>query len=132
MNEFEHDGHSVALAGVAVAGQPPSLLFHGTDTNVLSAIREYGLRPMGRRRVHLTSDICYAREVADAKGDRPVVLEIDTLPACRYGVRFYVATAHVWLADTVPPQFIQVRPVRPDANRLATLGEWLSEQSSGS
>ena len=101
-------GHSVSLAGTAVVGQPPAVLFHGTGGNSLPAISDHGLLPMGRIRVHLTSDVQYAREVACTKGNRPVVLEVATEPACKVGIAFYSATAHVWLADAVPPQFIRI------------------------
>ncbi len=103
-------GHSVKLGRLApVASPPPTVLFHGTTTNALSAIRREGLKPIGRRFVHLTSDHEYALRVTNAKQGQSVVL-VRAADAHATGQVFRRANDHVWLTDQVEASFLATDP----------------------
>lgn len=82
---FEHEagrvraayGHSVDV-DLGVTDDPiPDVLYHGTAPRNLDSIREEGLRPMGRREVHLSGTVEAAREVGARHAEDPVVLVVD-------------------------------------------------------
>lgn len=51
-----NQGHSVEVDLALEPKQPPEILFHGTATRFLDAIRQEGLKPMNRQHVHLSPD----------------------------------------------------------------------------
>jgi putative RNA 2'-phosphotransferase len=110
----EVDGDRVrALYGHSVPGRidrapavPPGWLFHGTSPAAARMIRVEGLRPMGRQFVHLSVDRDTARAVGARKDPDPVVLVVAAQAATEAGVAFYAGNEKVWLADVVPPEFI--------------------------
>ena len=100
-------GHSTAgklKKGMAV---PPDVLFHGTAPDVVPNIRSVGLLPMGRQYVHLSADQDTAFEVGKRKARTPVILRISAKLAHDRGVHFYEGNEKVWLADSVPPEFVE-------------------------
>lgn len=99
-------GHSHAAVEIPASSEWPVFLFHGTNAECLAAIREYGLRPMQRRFVHLSSDWHYASSVAHAKEGTPVVLVVGAWRAAEAGVEFRRANGHVWLSDTISARFV--------------------------
>ena len=99
-------GHSLPGKLARVAATPPAELYHGTAPETVAKIRATGLLPMRRQYVHLSIDRATALEVGRRKAREPTILRIDTAAAARAGVAFYAGNDKVWLADTVPPQFI--------------------------
>jgi putative RNA 2'-phosphotransferase len=99
-------GHSVPGRLAKEASAPPERLLHGTAARFLAEIRADGLRPMRRQYVHLSVDEAMARQVGSRKGPDVVVLVIRTGEAARAGVPFYRGSEQVWLADHVPPEWI--------------------------
>jgi len=85
---------------------PPEILYHGTATRFIPAIREQGLLPLSRQYVHLSSDKDTAIQVGQRYG-APVLLKIKALNMYEQGCKFFQADNGVWLTDTVPYQFIQ-------------------------
>ena len=102
-------GHSIELGELPPAASPPHLLFHGTTQEALPAIRRDGLKPMGRRFVHLTSNRDYALLVASAKQGHAVVL-VHAAVANDSGQVFRRANKHVWLTDRVDASFLVIEP----------------------
>lgn len=98
-------GHSVELGRLPPVASPPTVLFHGTTNDALPAIRREGLRPIGRRFVHLTSDREYAICVANAKKGEAVV-RVRAADAHASGRVFRRANEHVWLTDQVEATFL--------------------------
>lgn len=98
-------GHSVPAKILKEPAEPPALLYHGTVPAALDAIRAQGLKPMRRQYVHLSPDVPTATMVASRRG-KPVILHIDAARAFAAGYKFYLGNEMVWLADTVPPEFI--------------------------
>lgn len=108
------DGRIRALYGHSLPGklkkeraQPPEVLYHGTSPEAAARIRVEGLKPMGRQYVHLSTDPETAMQVGKRKSRRPVVLRVRAGEAHRAGIPFYRGNEHVWLADHVPPEYIE-------------------------
>ncbi|WP_028612300.1 RNA 2'-phosphotransferase [Paenibacillus harenae] len=83
-------------------GEPPAILYHGTNKKALPSILKEGLSPMSRQYVHLSEGPHFATLAGSRRGEL-VILKVDTLVAKRLGVTFYYAGNEVWLADRVPP-----------------------------
>lgn len=99
-------GHSTPQKLRKERAAPPPLLYHGTAPAALDRIRVEGLRPMGRQFVHLSVDRAMARQVGARKCKTPVVLAIHADAAHAAGILFYRGNDSVWLADDVPPAFL--------------------------
>ena len=99
-------GHSTPLRLLPKAANPPPVLFHGTSPEAAGKIRGEGLKPMGRQYVHLSIDTATAVQVGGRKSSRPVILRVNARGAHDNGFGFYRGNDTVWLADFVPPSFI--------------------------
>ncbi|WP_035819284.1 RNA 2'-phosphotransferase [Janthinobacterium sp. RA13] len=101
-----NQGHSLAAVDIALPpATPPAMLYHGTASRFVEAIRAGGLLPGSRNHVHLSS----SRETAVAVGARhgkPVVLTVDVAAMRAQGHAFYVSDNGVWLTQAVPAAFI--------------------------
>lgn len=86
---------------------PPEFLYHGTTRQSAEAIRREGLKPMNRQYVHLSTDEQTARIVARRRTNQPVILRVAALTAHQQGICFYLGNENIWLADPIPPAFIQ-------------------------
>jgi putative RNA 2'-phosphotransferase len=100
-------GHSLPDKLKKTPGEPPEILFHGTAPAFMPAIRDGGLLPMRRQYVHLSVEQTMAGEVGRRKAKSPLILRIAAREAHASGVIFYEGNSQVWLADAVPPRFIQ-------------------------
>ena len=100
-----NQGHSIPVDLNLEPQEPPATLFHGTATRFLHPIGHQGLIPKDRQHVHLSADINTARTVGERHG-KVVVLHIFALDAHKAGHKFYLSANGVWLADKVPPDFI--------------------------
>ncbi|HBN76869.1 MAG TPA: RNA 2'-phosphotransferase [Planctomycetaceae bacterium] len=100
-------GHSIPNKLKRIAATPPEVLFHGTSPLVVGVIETKGLSPMSRQNVHLSIDEATALEVGTRKSKEPVLLRVRSLEAFENGIAFYEGNEKVWLADEVPPQFIE-------------------------
>ncbi|MFF0446055.1 RNA 2'-phosphotransferase [Streptomyces sp. NPDC004609] len=101
-----NQGHTVEVDLGLPPVEPPAYLYHGTVARNLDAIRADGLRPMARHHVHLSPDRETATRVGARRG-RPVVLSVESGAMHRAGHVFRVSANGVWLADSVPPQFLR-------------------------
>lgn len=100
-----NQGHSVPVDLGLPSIAPPDLLFHGTATRHLSAIRRTGLQKIQRRHVHLSPDRETAWQVGGRHG-QAVILTIRAAELHRSGQAFFRADNGVWLTDSVPVAFI--------------------------
>lgn len=100
-------GHSVPGKLHTNPATPPARLFHGTSPAAAAAIRQGGLLPMGRQYVHLSIDLETAQAVGRRKAPQPVILIIKAGEAAAAGVRFYQGNEKTWLADHVPPTWLE-------------------------
>jgi putative RNA 2'-phosphotransferase len=99
-------GHSVEIDLQYPPQQPPEILYHGTATRFLDAIRENGLQKMARHDVHLSAETKVTVQVGSRHG-KPVLLKIRAGEMHRAGFVFRCSANNVWLVDQVPPQFIE-------------------------
>lgn len=114
-NRFELDGdrirarqgHSVSVDLGLEPVVPPAVLYHGTAREALPAIFASGLSPMSRQHVHLSSSVAVAANVAGrrSRGDA-VLLLVDAAGLIAAGIPVYCSTNGVYLAPSVPPQFL--------------------------
>ena len=103
-----NQGHSVEVELGYEPADPPALLYHGTATRFVAAIRAEGLSKMARHHVHLSADEATARAVGQRHG-KPAVLVIDAAAMARDGFSFFISTNKVWLVEHVPAAFIRFR-----------------------
>lgn len=103
-----HQGHSVPVDLELISSAPPELLYHGTHSGALDAIRREGLRAMERHHVHLSSDLDTARRVGARRG-RAVVLRVQAGQMHAAGSVFFRSENGVWLVDSVSPEFLVFR-----------------------
>lgn len=99
-------GHSIPMHIEKEKKMPPDILYHGTARKFLSDIKVQGLLPQGRQYVHLSQDIETAQNVGLRHDNKPCILKIDAKNACKDGIPFYYGNEKVWLADTIPNQYI--------------------------
>jgi putative RNA 2'-phosphotransferase len=101
-----NQGHTTEVDLELSPVAPPAVLYHGTPSQNVGAIRAAGLLKMARHHVHLSVDIETATRVGSRRG-RAVVLTIDSAAMHAAGVVFYRSDNGVWLCDTVEPRFIR-------------------------
>lgn len=99
-------GHSIPGKLIKTPAKPPELLYHGTTPEIVEYIKQQGLLPMGRQYVHLSTDQKIAEQVGSRKCPKPIVLMIQAKRANDKGVNFYQGNELIWLADSVPANFI--------------------------
>lgn len=98
-------GHSLEVDLQYEAEAPPELLYHGTATRFIDAIRLGGLQKMERHDVHLSADPSAAVPVG-ARHGKPALLTIRAGEMHRAGHQFRRSANGVWLVPHVPAQFI--------------------------
>jgi putative RNA 2'-phosphotransferase len=100
-------GHSVAVDLDWPATAPPGHLYHGTVARFLDAILAEGLRPMNRHHVHLSPDPETAGKVGARRG-AAVILRVAAGRMAADGHVFRLSGNGVWLADHVPPAYLEL------------------------
>jgi putative RNA 2'-phosphotransferase len=101
-------GHSTSNKLIKQPAEPPQILYHGTSPEVAEIVFNTGLKPMNRQYVHLSVDTETAKQVGYRKSSSPKLLIIRAKEAYLEGVHFYIGNEHVWLADGVPPKYIDI------------------------
>lgn len=101
-----NQGHSVTVDLGLEPVAPPSQLFHGTVAEALPEIRKDGLSRRKRHHVHLSADQPTAVQVGKRRG-APVILVVKAAEMAAAGHAFYRSANGVWLAERVPPEFIE-------------------------
>lgn len=99
-------GHSMGVDLGLKALSPPEVLFHGTQRANLGSIAVYGLLPIRRQFVHLSTDVRSATEVARRKGANDVILTVMSGAAYKAGTLFYNVSQTVWLCVGIPAVFL--------------------------
>jgi len=100
-------GHSAGRLDYKQSAPPP-VLYHGTNTKVIHKILTEGIKPMGRKYVHLSEGLEFAALAGKRRGEL-VILQVNSLEADINKVKFYVANNGVWLADYIPPEYLSER-----------------------
>lgn len=100
-----NQGHSIEVDLDLVPVTPPTLLYHGTATRFVDAIRREGLVKRSRQHVHLSADADTATAVG-ARHGKPAVLIVRAGEMAAAGHAFFRSENGVWLTDAVPVGFI--------------------------
>ncbi len=100
-------GHSIEVEIGFEEKTPPNVLYHGTAERNIGLILKNGLRKMLRHHVHLSADIETAKAVGTRYG-KPVILKVDTKKMLEENFKFYISANGVWLAASVPPEFLEI------------------------
>jgi putative RNA 2'-phosphotransferase len=101
-------GHSFDRPIQYEPSPPPARLYHGTSPGALEAIRREGLKPMERQYVHLSPDHETAIKVGSRHTPRPVIITVRAAEAHDAGIGFYHPEEAVYLAQRVPPRFLEL------------------------
>jgi putative RNA 2'-phosphotransferase len=101
-----NQGHSTVVDLLLFPQTPPDVLYHGTATDALPAIRKNGLQKMSRHHVHLSTTVPTATKVG-ARHGTPTVLVVEAAAMHRAGIPFYCSENGVWLVDAVPPEYLR-------------------------
>lgn len=99
-----NQGHSIPIELGYQAVQPPEVLYHGTATRFMKAIRKEGLVKKNRHHVHLSADRATAQQVGQRHGV-PIILVIQALRMHEAGHTFYISENGVWLTDEIAPKY---------------------------
>jgi putative RNA 2'-phosphotransferase len=83
-------GHSVQVELALPPTTPPEVLYHGTATRFLPAIRQTGLQKMQHQHVHLHHDVNTAASVGTRPG-KLAMLQIRAGDMHRAGLAFYLS-----------------------------------------
>lgn len=97
-------GHSIPVV-LEGATTPPPVLYHGTASRHLDAIKRQGLIPKQRQFVHLSANTEVALEVGKRHG-KPVLIEIDAEKLAGDGWQFYQTSDNVWLTAAIPVSYL--------------------------
>lgn len=100
-----NQGHSVKVDLDHKTQRPPGCLYHGTHEGAVESIKKDGLRKQNRHDVHLHQDKELATTVGSRRG-KAVLLTIRSEEMRQAGHVFKVTPNHVWLVESVPPEFI--------------------------
>lgn len=99
-------GHTTPVKIARTATEPPEILYHGTARRFCEATMAKGLKPMARQYVHLSVDADTAKRVGLRRDSSPALLEVDAMKAFKDGLVFYRGNDKVWLADAIPPKYM--------------------------
>jgi putative RNA 2'-phosphotransferase len=99
-------GHSIDQPIAYEPVAPPQVLYHGTSPERVASIFQEGLKPMTRQYVHLSSSPQTASQVGTRHAREPLILTILASEAHASGIEFYQADETVFLAKSVPAEFI--------------------------
>ena len=108
-------GHSTDKFAPSISAVPDKPLYHGTSASNWAMIKCFGLSPVKRRYVQLTTDFEYASQIANSHGRSPIVLQVATAHAIECGVKFYPTQTHVWQATAIPAICLQIWLENTDA-----------------
>jgi putative RNA 2'-phosphotransferase len=99
-------GHSEVPRVTYPPAVPPEHLYHGTTKAALPIIQREGLKSLSRQYVHFTTNRAHADRVAGRHSRDTVILTIRAADAHHAGIVFYHPEQEHYLADAIPPEFI--------------------------
>lgn len=100
-----NQGHSIVVDLGFEKAEPPELLYHGTASHNLAAIRQQGIVKGNRQYVHLSLDKESA-EVIGKRHGKPIVLVVKAGCMHQDGFKFFLSANGVWLTDHVPHDYV--------------------------
>jgi putative RNA 2'-phosphotransferase len=102
------------------ASDVPERLYAGLSPKKMVHTQKNGLDSAGRKFLPLCSDRQLALRIAKRREQEPILIEVLAGEASGHGLSFFVAGPHLYLAESIPAQFIVFPKIRRDlAERLA-------------
>ncbi len=105
-------GHSIDVEPTFEEARQ-DVLYHGTSGEAARSIREEGLRPKGRQKVHLSRTVSDAAEVGRRHTRDPVIFEVDAQGARQEGVSIQRASDRIFVADAIPARHLRLLANEP-------------------
>lgn len=103
-----NQGHSTSEVRMTFkVAVPPTVLYHGTSSDVANHIMKEGLKPMNRHHVHLSADLDTASSVAGRRKGGVIIFTVDAKQMLSDGHKFFISENNVWLATSVPAQYLK-------------------------
>ncbi|MFH1101070.1 MAG: RNA 2'-phosphotransferase [Methanobacteriota archaeon] len=85
--------------------------FYPVTEEEMDLILEGGLRPVDRKKVHLSGSMEKALEAGRVRSDEPLILRIDGGKAKQDGIRIYHAGKDVYITDSIDAKYLsKVKP----------------------
>ncbi|MDP1512905.1 RNA 2'-phosphotransferase [Paenibacillus ottowii] len=100
-------------------GNPPDVLYHGTNKQALPFIMADGLDPVGRQYVHLSESTNFAALAGSRRGEL-VMLKVNAIKAREEGIAFYYAGHEVWLAEWIPWELCSIDDEESSSGEINT------------
>ncbi len=101
-----NQGHSLPVDVELEEAEPPEILWYGTGQKYVRSIEKNGLKPQGRRYVHLFGDRETARKVGQRHGCA-VLYRVCAGKMQKKGNTFYRSKNGVWLIKMVPAVYLE-------------------------
>jgi putative RNA 2'-phosphotransferase len=80
--------------------------FYPVTEEEADIVLESGIRPIDRKKVHLSTTIAKAVEAGSVRSEHPLILRVDGLKARESGVEIYQASDDVCVTDTIDAEFL--------------------------
>jgi putative RNA 2'-phosphotransferase len=100
-------GHSIDVVPDGQPCDPPEVLYHGADPRNRDRIMAEGIRPMGRKFVHLSMSIQEAQDVASRHARYPIVLKVFAKKAADEGSLQFFQAGHLYLVREIPSKYLE-------------------------
>lgn len=113
-------GHTITVDLKLQNKHPPPVLYHGSKTSFLISIKKKGLIKGNRNHVHLSSLPEIAKEVAQRRMGKSILIEIDAYAMYNNKFQFFKSENGVWLTDHVPHKYLKYTYIQD--GRKTTMG----------
>jgi len=107
-------GHSIDVELDLPTIGIPDKLYYPTTAEEVDIVLETGLKPSDRKKVHLSKTYQDAKNAGSVRTAAPIILEIDAAKAQASGLVIQKAGKTVYLADSVPAEFLSRAEIPPE------------------
>lgn len=99
-------GHSSAVHLSLDPAEPPAQLFVSLSAEEWEEAKNWGVKPSLRQYVHLSVRQDDAQDIGNKRDQEHILISVQAKDAFQAGNAFYAASPDVWLADTIPAEFL--------------------------
>lgn len=100
-------GHTLDVDLDLPTNNIPDKLFYPATPEEIDLLLETGLKPIDRKKVHLSKTVENAIEAGRSRVEKPLVLEIDAKNAIADGLVIQRAATTVFLTNEIPPKYLK-------------------------
>lgn len=100
-------GHTLDIELDLPTNNIPDSLYYPATPEEIDLLLETGLKPIDRKKVHLSKTIANAIEAGRSRVDNPLVLEIDIKTAISDGIVIQKAAPTVFLTNEIPAKYLK-------------------------